>query len=61
MPTIKYKDSNGKEETKELNNALAYHNNCNFCHDAAAKLRPELKKKPGFATTNDCYTCHKKN
>lgn len=46
---------------KEINNELAYHINCNTCHDAAAKLRPELKKKPGFATTNDCFICHKKN
>ena len=57
----KYKDAKGKEETKELNNEQAYHINCNTCHDAAAKLRPELKKKPGFATGNDCFICHKKN
>ncbi len=44
---------------KELNNELAYHINCNTCHDQAAKLRPEVKKKPGFATTTDCTTCHK--
>jgi len=55
------KDAKGKEERKELNNEVAYHNNCNTCHDAAAKLRPELKKKKGFATTNDCLICHKKN
>ncbi len=46
---------------KDLTNELAYHINCNSCHDAAAKLRPELKKKTGFATTNDCLICHKKN
>lgn len=46
---------------KEINNEQAYHMNCNTCHDAAAKLRPDLKKKPGFATTNDCTICHKKN
>jgi len=46
---------------KEISNELAYHINCNTCHDAAAKLRPDLKKKPGFATTNDCTICHKKN
>lgn len=57
----KYKDAKGKEETRELNSEQAYHLNCNTCHDAAAKLRPELKKKPGFATTNDCFICHKKN
>lgn len=57
----KSKDAKGKEVTKELNSEQAYHINCNTCHDAAAKLRPELKKKPGFATGNDCFICHKKN
>jgi hypothetical protein len=47
--------------TKEINNEIGYHINCNTCHDAAFKLRPDLKKKPGFATTNDCTICHKKN
>ena len=56
-----YKDAKGKEEKKELNSEQAYHINCNTCHDEAAKLRPELKKKPGFATGNDCFICHKKN
>jgi hypothetical protein len=56
-----YKDAKGKVEKKELNSEQAYHINCNTCHDAAAKLRPELKKKPGFATGNDCFICHKKN
>lgn len=46
---------------KELNNEIAYHINCNTCHDEAAKLRPELKKKKGFATTNDCFICHVEN
>jgi hypothetical protein len=52
----------GKEmprTTKELNNRIAYHINCNDCHDAAAKARPELRKKPGFATGKDCGVCHK--
>jgi hypothetical protein len=61
MPTIATKDAKGKDEMRELSNEVAYHNNCNTCHDAAAKIRPELKKKPGFATTNDCMICHKKN
>jgi hypothetical protein len=52
MPT-----SNGKD----LNNELAYHINCNTCHDAAFKLRPDLKKKPGFATSRDCTVCHVSN
>ena len=46
---------------KDLTNELAYHINCNACHDAAFKARPELKSKPGFATSKDCTICHKKN
>jgi hypothetical protein len=45
----------------EYNNEEAYHKNCNECHDAAAKARPELNGKPGFATTTGCFICHKKN
>jgi hypothetical protein len=58
MPSATYTDG-GKSVTKSLNNQLAYHINCNNCHDAAFKLRPDLKKKPGFATGKDCATCHK--
>lgn len=47
--------------TRELHNENAYHINCNTCHDAAAAARPELKKKKGFATANDCMICHKEN
>ena len=61
MPTATYKDDKGKSDTKTLNSEIAYHLNCNTCHDAAAKLRPELKKKKGFATTQDCLICHKPN
>jgi hypothetical protein len=45
---------------KEYDNETAYHLNCNTCHDNAAKARPELKKKPGFATSagTDCKKCH---
>lgn len=60
MPTAIYKDG-AKETVKELNNEIAYHINCNTCHDEAAKLRPEVKKRPGFATSNDCMLCHKEN
>ncbi len=45
---------------KDLNNELAYHVNCNTCHDAAFKARPELKGKKGFATSKDCLICHMK-
>jgi hypothetical protein len=60
MPSATYTDG-GASTTKELNNKLAFHINCNTCHDAAFKLRPELKKKPGFATAKDCTICHKIN
>ena len=46
---------------KDMNNQLAFHINCNSCHDAAYKLRPELKSRPGFATSKDCTVCHKSN
>ena len=49
----------GKTVTKDITNQLAFHINCNTCHAAAAKARPELKTKPGFATKNDCTICHK--
>ena len=52
MPT-----SNGKD----MNNQIAFHINCNTCHDAAFKARPTLKSKDGFATSKDCTICHKKN
>jgi len=57
MPIAKYTEG-GKTTVKDLNNELAYHINCNTCHDAAFKLRPALKSKPGFATSKDCATCH---
>lgn len=60
MPTATYTEG-GKSVVKDLNNELAYHINCNTCHDAAAKLRPEVKQRPGFATGKDCTICHKPN
>ena len=57
MPKASYTEG-GKTTVKDLNNELAYHINCNTCHDAAFKLRPALKSKPGFATSKDCSTCH---
>ena len=59
MPTASYTER-GKSETKELNNEIAYHMNCNNCHDAAFAARPALKSKPGFAIGTDCKTCHSK-
>lgn len=57
MPTAAYIVAE-KEVVKDLNNELAYHINCNTCHDAAAQLRPDLKGKKGFATSKDCLICH---
>lgn len=48
----------------ELNNKIAYHKNCNSCHDAAFAKRPDLKSKnKKFATSDgkDCAICHKSN
>ena len=61
MPVAIYKTADGKEDKKEISNEIAFHTNCNSCHDAAVKLRPKLKKRPGFATTKDCAVCHEKN
>ncbi len=60
MPTTTF-EQGGKSKVKEVTNQLAFHANCNTCHDAAAALRPELKSKPGFATSKACTTCHKPN
>ena len=54
LPSIT--DATTNKQVKATNE-LAYHINCNTCHDEAIKLRPDLKGKiPG---TNDCAKCHK--
>jgi hypothetical protein len=54
MPTVQYPD---KPTPTKLNNEVAYHLNCNVCHDRAIAARPALKGKvPG---SNDCFPCHK--
>ncbi len=54
IPSVAYE---GKPAPTKLNNEIAYHLNCNTCHDAAIAARPVLKGKiPG---TNDCTKCHK--
>lgn len=54
IPTITYAD---KPAPVKLNNEVAYHTNCNLCHDKAIAARPALKGKiPG---SNDCLPCHK--
>jgi hypothetical protein len=55
MPTVQYPD---KPTPTKLTNEVAYHLNCNICHDRAIAARPALKgKAPG---SNDCVPCHKK-
>ncbi|MFN0280285.1 MAG: cytochrome c3 family protein [Pyrinomonadaceae bacterium] len=47
---------------KALDNQLAYHLNCNVCHDDTNRLRPDIKaKNKTFAIGRDCYVCHKSN
>jgi cytochrome c553 len=55
MPTITEPE---KPAPIKLNNEVAYHRNCNLCHDKAMVARPALKEKklPG---SNDCAVCHK--
>jgi len=54
IPSVTYAD---KPAPVKLTNELAYHTNCNICHDKAIVARPALKGKiPG---SNDCLNCHK--
>jgi cytochrome c553 len=54
MPSVTYA---GKTTPTKLTNEVAYHMNCNVCHDKAIAARPALKGKlPGSA---DCVPCHK--
>jgi hypothetical protein len=54
LPTVAYPD---KPAPTKLTNEVAYHFNCNSCHDKAITARPALKGKiPG---SNDCLLCHK--
>ena len=54
MPVVQYPD---KPAPTKLTNEVAYHLNCNVCHDKAIAARPALKGKvPG---SNDCVPCHK--
>jgi cytochrome c553 len=54
LPAVTYPD---KPTPTKLTNEVAYHNNCNVCHDKAIAARPTLKGK--LAGTNDCLLCHK--
>lgn len=54
IPSVTYPT---KTAPTKLTNEVAYHTNCNVCHDKAIAARPALKGKiPG---TNDCLVCHK--
>ncbi len=54
IPVVTY---SGKPAPTKLTNDVAYHQNCNVCHDNAVAARPALKGKiPG---SNDCAQCHK--
>jgi hypothetical protein len=54
IPSVQYPD---KPSPTKLTNEVAYHLNCNLCHDKAIAARPALKGKvPG---SNDCIPCHK--
>jgi hypothetical protein len=54
LPAVQYPD---KPAATKLTNEIAYHINCNLCHDKAIAARPALKGKvPG---SNDCLPCHK--
>jgi Zn-finger protein len=54
MPSVTYA---GKTTPTKLTNEVAYHTNCNICHDKAIAARPALKGK--VAGSNDCLPCHK--
>jgi hypothetical protein len=57
LPTITLA---GKTTPTKLTNEIAYHNNCNVCHDKALAARPALKEKtPKIPASNDCVPCHK--
>jgi len=54
LPAVTYE---GKTTPTKLTNEVAYHTNCNVCHDKAIAARPALKGK--VAGSNDCLACHK--
>jgi cytochrome c553 len=54
IPVVTYA---GKTTPTKLTNEVAYHTNCNICHDKAIAARPALKGK--VAGSNDCLPCHK--
>jgi hypothetical protein len=55
LPTVAYPD---KPAPTKLTNEVAYHVNCNGCHEKAITARPDLKAKKVPASA-DCLVCHK--
>jgi cytochrome c553 len=54
MPAVTYE---GKPTPTKLTNEVAYHMNCNICHDKSIAARPALKGK--IPASADCLICHK--
>ncbi len=54
IPSVTY---TGKTTPTKLTNEVAYHTNCNICHDKVLAARPTLKGK--VFGSNDCLPCHK--
>ncbi len=51
IPTVIYE---GDTDPTVLNNEVAYHANCNTCHDRAVEARKGLK----IPTSQECAKCH---
>jgi hypothetical protein len=51
---VVYPKKTGKRPTGTLTNDVAYHINCNTCHDAIKAKNPKSK------APSDCYDCHVK-
>lgn len=57
IPKVVYDWDKESGKITKLTNEVAYHNNCNVCHDKALAARPTLKGKiPG---STECVVCHK--
>ncbi len=51
IPAVTYE---GETDPTSLDNEIAYHNNCNGCHDKAVEMRKDLK----IPTSQECIKCH---
>lgn len=52
--SVKYPKKSGKRPSGTLTNDVAYHINCNSCHDAVKVRNPQARAPQG------CYDCHTK-